>query len=84
MPSRGDFNNLYTDFKKKTYGSKNIDEMCQMLKTRIAEMSANDREYSFKFNEFSAEEEEPFILAVVTPLMKRVHEKVFIIVSATF
>ena len=84
MPSRRDFNNLYTDFKKKTYGSKNIDEMCQMLKTRITEMTANDIEYSFKLNEFSAEEEEPFILAVVTLLMKRVHEKVFIIVSATF
>ena len=77
MPSRRDFNNLYTEYKKLKYGSENVKTMCEVLKKYIEKTT--DKGYSFKLNEFSEEEEEPLILVIITPLMKRIHEKVSIL-----
>ena len=50
--------------------------MFSVLKMRIGELSKLHTDYMFKLQEFNEAENNPFILAVVTPLMKRVHQKV--------
>ena len=35
VPSRRDFNNLYTEYKRNRYGSKNFTEMFSVLNMRI-------------------------------------------------
>ena len=77
VPSRRDFNNLYTEYKKNRYGSKNLTEMFSVLNMRIKELRKQHEDYTFKFQEFNEAEDQPFILAVVTPLMKRVHGQVY-------
>ena len=78
MPSRRDFNNLYTDYKAKKFGSKDVPTMCEVLRTKMNEFIGKDENYSFYLNEFSEEKLEPLILIIVSPLMKRVHGRVSI------
>ena len=81
MPSRRDFNNLFTEYKRKKFGSKDVPTMCAVLKEKMDEIISIDGNYSFHLNEFSEEENEPLILIIVSPVMKRVHEKVSVFMS---
>ena len=75
VPRRRDFNQLYTEYNKEMYGSKNLKDMFEKLKERISILKEKDG-YKVRFSQYDTEENNPFILALVTPLMKRVHAKV--------
>ena len=76
MPMRRDFNKFYTEFKSLKYGSKNLPTMFAKLKTKVDELKANNKDFSMQFCAFDEDENCPFILSLVTPLMRRVHEMV--------
>ena len=76
IPWRRDFNQIYTQFKIEVYGSKNLTTMFTLLKSKIQQLVENERDFSIQFNEFNTEENSPFILTFITPLMKRVHTMV--------
>ena len=76
VPRRRDFNNLYTYFKVLKYGSLNMDSMFKKMEENVKQLIAVEPEYAIKYNLFNAQENSPFILALVTPLMRRVHDMV--------
>ena len=76
IPRRSDFNNIYRDFKRMKFGSNDISEMFATLAKRIEDLKEKCCEYILEFQEYIDEINQPFILVIVTPLMRRVHEKV--------
>lgn len=46
----------------------------------VGEKLLADPETTIRHQKFDADENDPFILVVVTPLMKRVHEKVSLLI----
>ena len=76
IPMRRDFNKLYTEFKSLKYGSKNLATMFAKLKTKVDELKDSNKDFLMQFCAFDEDENCPFILALVTPLMRRVHEMV--------
>ena len=77
-PRRQDFNRLYADFCKDKYGEKNGAMMFVALEERVDEYCHLNPDSTVKFQKYEecGDEITPFILAIVTPLMKRVHLKV--------
>ena len=73
MPRRRDFNQIYTQYKNEKYGSKDVTAMFSLLKAKIEKMKEEEEDFSVQFNEFNSQENSPFILTFITPLMKRVH-----------
>jgi len=69
VPLKSDFFNMYTAYREKRYGS-NTEEMLNILKTQLTDLDDTDYVYQ------EHTETEPFILALITPLMKRVHNMV--------
>uniref|UniRef100_A0A7M5V8P8 MULE transposase domain-containing protein n=1 Tax=Clytia hemisphaerica TaxID=252671 RepID=A0A7M5V8P8_9CNID len=76
MPRRRDFNNLYTDYHRRLFGTANIKEMFKNLEERISSFQQSNPDNLVKLQHFNAEENVPLILCIITPLMQRVHEKV--------
>ena len=72
VPRRSDFNNFYSEFNKKHFGGSCIKDMFTKLQERVEELTKVDG-YLFGYQEFSQERNQPFILIIITPLMKRVH-----------
>ena len=64
---------LYTQFKIETYCSKNVKTMFDLIKSKIQRLIKDKSYFSIQFNEFDSEENSPFVLTFITPLMKRVH-----------
>ena len=84
MPRRIDFNSIYGQFTKDFYGSKSLVDMFLALEERIKilkEEEYKDEEYTIEFQKFDEIEEIPFICIIITPLMKRVHKLVNIILK---
>ena len=79
-PRRGDFYNIYTQHCKELFGGKNGEEMMAALDERIEELRATDPELAIFKQNYDSESDQPFILAVVTSFMKRVHQMVNILV----
>ena len=77
-PRRQDFNRLYSTFCKENFGSKNGAEMFECLTQRISEYKQENEESSIDFQRYEDFEDvvTPFIMVIITPLMKRVHEMV--------
>ena len=50
--------------------------MCKVLENGINLAKEQQSDYDIILHTFDEEERDPFILAVVTPLMKGIHEKV--------
>ena len=75
-PRRKDFNDIYTDFKKERFGTGSMSEMFSTLEERIKCLKQKDEEYIIEFQKFDESIDQPFILVVITPLMKRVHKLV--------
>jgi hypothetical protein len=46
------------------------------LEQRIKCLQEKDEDYTIEFQEFDEETNQPFIMVVITPLMKRVHKLV--------
>ena len=76
MPRRSDFNQLYTLHKIKNYGSKDLRSMFDLLHLKAKKLKEDNCDYSICIQEHDDEDDSPFILALITPLMKRVHRMV--------
>ena len=82
-PRRPDYNRLYTAYCKEKYGGKNGSEMFDALDEIIGNYVAEHQDsivqfqrYEEKHKENEAVSVQPFIVCILTPLMKRVHEMV--------
>ena len=77
-PRRQDFNRMYGDYCKSKYGEKNGSRMFDTLRERASLFKLENPEASVEFQEYQETQESttPFILCIITPLMKRVHEMV--------
>ena len=77
-PRRADFNRLYNEYCKEKHGSKNGKEMFEHLEQKILTYMENSAESSVKFQRYKESDVivTPFILIIITPLMKRVHTMV--------
>ena len=76
IPRKPDFNRLYSLFTKEKYGASNLESMYEKLEEKINYLKEQSEDYSFLLQKYNQENNEPFILVVVTPLMKRVHQMV--------
>ena len=76
VPRKSDFNNLYKEYNRKKFGTENLSQMFLTLNKRIEELKKQSSNYILHFQEFIAEADQPFILIIVTPLMRRVHQMV--------
>ena len=75
VPRRNDFNNLYKEYNRKTYGIGSLSYMFSALKERLETLD-KDKGYSFAYQEYSEEMNQPFIVVIITPVMRRIHEMV--------
>jgi hypothetical protein len=74
VPGRSDFNSIYVSFNKSLYGTESLKSMFTKVKERIASLKDKDDAYIITLQEFNEEANQPFILTLITPLMKRVHK----------
>ena len=58
------------------FGGKSIDDMSEVLKSRIDDLQQSHPEFEISYQQLDLESNCPLILTIVTPLMKRVHEQV--------
>ena len=72
-PRRGDFYNIYTEFCKSHFGAKNGEEMLAALDEKVEKLKEQYPEMQVQKQDYDEGNDSPFILAFVTPLMKRVH-----------
>ena len=75
-PRRRDFNYLYKKYCLACFGGKDSAEMFEMLASKIEEFTQKEPDTRINYQVYNTEEESPFILAIVTPLMQRVHTMV--------
>ena len=73
---RKDFNDIYTEFKKEQFGSESLSTMFSALEERIKSLKEKDEDYVLTFQKFDGTSNQPFILVVITLLIKRVHKLV--------
>ena len=76
IPRRPDMNRLYGQFTKNMFGNSNIESMFEMLEEKINELKEESSDYTFRFLKFVLELCQPFILVVITPHMRRVHQMI--------
>ena len=74
-PRRGDFNNLYTGYCRTKYGAKNGIDMFNNTVERLKKYT-EESGTNIKYQIYNKEEDCPLIIAIVTPLMIRVHSEV--------
>ena len=77
-PRRPDFNRLYQAYCQEKYGSRNGAEMYSHLNQVVSSYLQEEHDALVTFQAYEQTEEETitFILAMVTPQMKRVHNMV--------
>jgi hypothetical protein len=80
-PRRQDFNDIYSEFKRERFGTGNMSDMFSALEERIECLQQKDQDYTIKYQKFDEEIDQPFIVAIVTRLMKRVHKLVSVLVG---
>ncbi|KAI8485675.1 hypothetical protein Bbelb_365090 [Branchiostoma belcheri] len=73
-PRRRDFSHLYTQFGKENYGGKDR-QMFAKLVDRLKSYEEANPEASTSYQLYEGDSQ-PLIIALVTPLMKRVHQEV--------
>ena len=74
VPRRADFNDIYGSFNKTLYGTENLKSMYAKIKDRIGALKEKDDDYSMCLQEFDETLNQPFILTIITPMMKRIHK----------
>ena len=81
-PRRPDFNRLYQSYCKEKYGERNGSKMFEQLNEIVNsyQLENNDSAIKFQAYEESDDRVSPFILVILTDLMKRVH----LLVSLSF
>ncbi|XP_066923705.1 uncharacterized protein [Clytia hemisphaerica] len=75
-PRRRDFNSLYIKFCKEKFGGKNGADMFEKLKERINQFEENMDGIKVAYQLYNEDENSALILAILTPLMIRVHRMV--------
>jgi hypothetical protein len=75
-PRREDFNRIYSDFKEERFGTGSMSDMFSALEERIKDLKEKDAEYTIEYQKFDETINQPFIMVLITPLMKRVHKLV--------
>jgi hypothetical protein len=73
-PRRRDFHYLYDQYNKENFGGKNV-EMYEKLAEKIGEYNKEHPEASTHYQLYGGDET-PLLIAIVTPLMKRVHQNI--------
>ena len=84
VPRRNDFNNIYGEFNRKAYGTESLSAMFECLHQRVAALKHENQDYSLTVQEFDEKMNQPFILVIITPLMKRIHKMVTSVKKVTF
>ena len=75
-PRRRDFNTLYKKYCLENFGGKDCAEMFEKLGEKIEQFLQMEPESRIEYSTYNTDEDSPFILAIVTPLMQRVHSMV--------
>ena len=80
-PRRPDYNRLYASYCKERYGGRNGKEMFQSLTEIVATYEENNPCSVITYQEYQEQENAitPFILTILSPLMRRVHEMVSVV-----
>ena len=79
-PRRRDFNYLYKKFCNEKFGSKNGEKMFLELERKINTFQEDHADSKVSYQPFDMENNNPLIIALVTPLMARVHEEVLVVI----
>ena len=77
-PRRRDFNSLYKIYCQEEFGGKNGETMFVELEKKIQEYKETHPECSLKYNLIDQATSEPLIIAIITPLMSRIHAEVYL------
>jgi hypothetical protein len=72
-PRREDFNRIYSNIKEEGFGTGSMSDMFSALEEGIKDLKEKDAEYTIEYQKFDEIINHPFIMVVITPLMKRVH-----------
>ena len=77
-PRRPDYNRLYHAYCRENYGSRNGQEMFQQINSLVCSYKAEHSDASVLFQAYEETENSinPFIMVLITPLMRRVHQMV--------
>ena len=73
-PRRRDFNALYVEFNKEKYGGSDVKAMLDNLEERIATAKEKHPDISIRYK--PCDDSNPLLLAIVTPLMHRIHQHI--------
>ena len=76
FPKRRDFNLLYIKYCHKKFGGRNNAEMFDKPEERINEFMGSNEGAKCSYQLYDKDLNSALILAIVTPLMQRVHLKV--------
>ena len=76
IPRRPDMNRLYGLFTNDMFGNCNVETKFEALEMKINLLKGESSDYTFKLIKFDEQLCQPFILVVITPLMKRVHQMI--------
>ena len=75
-PRRRDFNVLYRKYCDEHFGARNGVEMFEKLEEKILSFKENIKDVKIKYQMYDKEERSSLIIAILTPLMERVHTMV--------
>ena len=67
---------FYSQYCKEKFGGKNRAEMFDKMESKIKEYLKEHKDTRISYQLFDALSEQPLIIAIVTPLMSRIHEMV--------
>ena len=73
-PRRRDFNMLYTEFNRKKYGGSDSEAMLKIFKDRIIDAKETHPDIKVSYSKYTIDS--PLLVAIVTPLMQRIHQYV--------
>ena len=74
-PRRRDFDSLYKRYCVEEFGRKNGNKMFDQTEERISEYKEKHRSCKLSYQLFDPERSKPFVIAVVLPLMSRIHSE---------
>jgi len=87
-PRRMDFNAMYVKFCIDKFGGKNGPEMFALFEEKIRVLKEEDKDIRIEYKIYDKDKGSALIIAIVTPLMSRVHKMVsggtFTVLNAFF
>ena len=83
-PRRRDFNVLYRKYCEKHFGGKNGENMFNEMENKIDEYKQNHSGSKINYQLYNENESDPLIITILTPLMRRVHQEVKLLITHVF